>query len=225
MTSSTAIEVRSTSCRSQITYDALSHQVAGDPYDGRLLGQMRDDRAMPSSLDITFRVATAADAVRLSAFAEGVYRATFSASNSSEDMDIYCASAFGPDIQRRELMEPTISTLIAENTNALVAYAQLCDVASDERVAGTRPVELRRFYGAPHYQGTALARELMMRVVQLALDGGHDVLWLGVWERNARAIRFYEKCGFHAVGDHVFQMGNDPQAGSGHVVAHRPGSS
>ena len=164
-----------------------------------------------NSLDITFRLATAADAVRLSAFAEGLYRATFSASNSLEDMNIYCASAFGPDVQRRELMEPAISTLIAENINELLAYAQLYDVAFDDCVAGARPLELRRFYVAARYQGTALARELMSRVIQLALDTGHDVLWLGVWERNARAIRFYEKCGFRAVGDHVFLMGNDRQ--------------
>jgi diamine N-acetyltransferase len=164
-----------------------------------------------SSLDITFRLGTAADAVRLSAFAEGIYRATFSPWNTPEDMDIYCASAFGPDIQLRELREPKMTTLIAEHANEPVAYAQLSNDTSDDCVAGTRPVELRRFYVAARYHGTALARELMSRVIHLAHDAGHDVLWLGVWERNSRAIRFYEKCGFRAVGDHLFWMGNDRQ--------------
>jgi len=38
-----------------------------------------------------------------------------------------------------------------------------------------------------------------------------DVMWLGVWEFNPRAQRFYEKNGFRIVGKHVFQLGTDPQ--------------
>ena len=34
-------------------------------------------------------------------------------------------------------------------------------------------------------------------------------LWLGVWEDNARAIRFYEKMGFKAVGEHKFMVGKN----------------
>jgi ribosomal protein S18 acetylase RimI-like enzyme len=36
-------------------------------------------------------------------------------------------------------------------------------------------------------------------------------MWLGVWEYNPRAQRFYEKNGFRIVGKHVFQLGTDPQ--------------
>ena len=36
-------------------------------------------------------------------------------------------------------------------------------------------------------------------------------MWLGVWERNARAIAFYAKWGFIDIGDHVFMLGSDRQ--------------
>jgi ribosomal protein S18 acetylase RimI-like enzyme len=36
-------------------------------------------------------------------------------------------------------------------------------------------------------------------------------LWLGVWERNARAIRFYQKHGFADIGTQVFRLGTDLQ--------------
>ena len=36
-------------------------------------------------------------------------------------------------------------------------------------------------------------------------------VWLGVWEHNHRALRFYEKNGFTAFGTHIFQLGNDQQ--------------
>ena len=40
---------------------------------------------------------------------------------------------------------------------------------------------------------------------------GARELWLGVWERNARAQAFYRKCGFEKVGTQIFVVGTDPQ--------------
>ena len=40
---------------------------------------------------------------------------------------------------------------------------------------------------------------------------GYDVVWLGVWERNPRAIAFYGKFEFREAGEHVFPVGNDSQ--------------
>jgi ribosomal protein S18 acetylase RimI-like enzyme len=51
----------------------------------------------------------------------------------------------------------------------------------------------------------------MQHVLALASDSGSDVLWLGVWEHNAKAIAFYRKFGFEAVGEHVFAVGSDMQ--------------
>ena len=36
-------------------------------------------------------------------------------------------------------------------------------------------------------------------------------VWLGVWEKNPRAIAFYKKFGFKEAGEHVFLLGRDPQ--------------
>ena len=38
-----------------------------------------------------------------------------------------------------------------------------------------------------------------------------DLLWLGVWEHNPRAIAFYEKRGFRAIGAQEFLLGADRQ--------------
>jgi RimJ/RimL family protein N-acetyltransferase len=40
---------------------------------------------------------------------------------------------------------------------------------------------------------------------------GAKTLWLGVWERNPRAVAFYEKYGFTRVGEHSFTLGSDVQ--------------
>jgi ribosomal protein S18 acetylase RimI-like enzyme len=36
-------------------------------------------------------------------------------------------------------------------------------------------------------------------------------MWLGVWEENPRAIRFYQKQGFVEFDQHIFQLGEDAQ--------------
>ncbi len=51
----------------------------------------------------------------------------------------------------------------------------------------------------------------MAEVLSVATRNACDVLWLGVWEHNPRAVAFYRKKGFRVVGDHVFQLGSDPQ--------------
>lgn len=164
-----------------------------------------------SSTDVRFRRATPSDAAVLSEFAERTFRDTFTASNSPSDMELYCAGAFGEEIQRRELADPMVTTLLGEANGELVAYAQLYDVEPDPSVRAEKPVELRRFYVAREHHGGHVARALMDKVINLGAGRGHDVMWLGVWERNPRAQRFYEKCGFEIVGDHIFLMGADPQ--------------
>ena len=47
--------------------------------------------------------------------------------------------------------------------------------------------------------------------IREAKQRGYDSLWLGVWEKNPRAIEFYKKWGFREVGSHVFMVGDDPQ--------------
>ena len=48
----------------------------------------------------------------------------------------------------------------------------------------------------------------MEAALDLATARGHDAVWLQVWEENARARRFYEKCGLRAVGGKPFLFGD-----------------
>jgi diamine N-acetyltransferase len=44
-----------------------------------------------------------------------------------------------------------------------------------------------------------------------ARSRGGDVVWLGVWEKNDRAIQFYQRKGFTVAGITTFQLGADLQ--------------
>jgi ribosomal protein S18 acetylase RimI-like enzyme len=161
--------------------------------------------------DILIRSAVEADAPRLAAFAERTFRETFTVGNRAEDMDAYCRTAFDVDGQRLTLVDPAIETLIVENAQQeWVAYAQL-RVATHAEVHGPSPIELWRFYVDRAHHGRGIANHLMAAVIDRAAAGGARTLWLGVWERNHRALAFYRKCGFADVGSHRFVLGTDVQ--------------
>jgi diamine N-acetyltransferase len=159
---------------------------------------------------IAIRRASADDAEALAAFAEQTFRDTFAADNDPGDLDAYCAAAFSVTAQRANLQDPAIDTLLVEEHGALTAYAQLRDGGPPE-ISGPAPVELWRFYVARTHHGRGIAQALMQAVVRCAAARGGRTLWLGVWERNLRAIAFYARQGFADVGAHEFVLGKDVQ--------------
>ena len=72
-------------------------------------------------------------------------------------------------------------------------------------------MEIGRFYARKAWIGKGVGARLMQACLCEAEAVACDVVWLDVWERNARAIAFYHKWGFTEVGMQVFPLGNDLQ--------------
>ena len=157
------------------------------------------------------RQAREADAAQLSEVAQRIFRDTFEQYNTPEDMEMYCSEAFAPETLAAAIAEPRTMILVAGDENRLIAYAHLHRGDPHPNVTGNSPIELKRFYVLAAWHGTGLARELMREVMERSAALGAETLWLGVWERNHRAIRFYRKLGFDEVGDVRFMLGTDPQ--------------
>jgi diamine N-acetyltransferase len=162
-------------------------------------------------MSASIRLGTPADAEALAQLAADTFRDTFAADNDPGDMAAHLTRSYGPQQQGRELADPAICTLLCEADDVLAAYAQLRGGPAPDCVHGTAPLELWRFYVARGWHGQGLAQALMQRVHQEARQRGAHTLWLGVWERNARAIAFYRKAGFVDVGSHLFMVGSDAQ--------------
>jgi len=162
-------------------------------------------------LAMTIRRGTAADAATLAALARDTFFDTFASANDANDMALHLARAYGVPQQTAELTDPAVTTLLVEEGGQVVAYAQVRTGEVPACVTGAKAIELWRFYVARDWHGRGIAQALMDRVMTEARDGGAETLWLGVWERNARALAFYGKCGFADVGEHVFLFGTDPQ--------------
>ena len=157
------------------------------------------------------RPAVAADAAALARLAERSFRDAFGAENSAADMDLHCRRHYGEALQAREIADPGRVTLVAEEGGALAAFAQLRRDAPPACVAGAAPGEVQRFYVDRAFHGTGLAARLMQACFDALRLRGCRTAWLGVWERNPRAIAFYAKLGFVVVGEQRFLVGEDLQ--------------
>ncbi|KZC24258.1 GCN5 family acetyltransferase [Rhodanobacter thiooxydans] len=157
------------------------------------------------------RTATPGDAAPLSRLAEATFRGTFGAANTSENMDRHCCTSYGEAIQSGEIADPRMLTLLCDGNEGLVGFAQLRWDGAPDCVAAASPGQIQRLYVADAWHGKGIAQNLMRACIREMEARGSDVIWLGVWEHNPRAIAFYRKCGFVEVGDHVFPLGNDPQ--------------
>lgn len=157
------------------------------------------------------RIAAEKDAVLLAELAERTFREAFADDTSDDDMVLHCARSYGADIQSRELADPRYTYLIAEVEGRAAGFALVRAGPAPACVTGPSPVEIQRFYVDAPFQGTGVAQALMDSCDDEAHRRGAMTVWLGVFERNAKARRFYEKCGFRDVGEQTFLVGTDPQ--------------
>ena len=159
----------------------------------------------------SIRRGTPADAAVLARFAARTFEETFGRDNDPAHLAEHLATAYGASQQERELADPDCLTLLIEAGGELAGYAQVRRHAPPPCVTESAPVEVARFYVDRRWQGRGVAQRLMTAVGEAAAElGGHRV-WLGVWERNPRAIAFYAKYGFIDAGSTDFYVGPDRQ--------------
>ena len=166
---------------------------------------------MNQSEHIIVRRAASEDARVLAELGARTFEETFASENTAEDMAAYVASAFNVTQQTADLNDPASTFLLAEIDGVVAGYANLHAGAAAEGVGGTKPIELVRLYASQEWVGRGVGQALMRACLDEARAAGYETIWLGVWERNMRAKRFYEKWDFRAVGEHVFQLGSDSQ--------------
>jgi diamine N-acetyltransferase len=168
---------------------------------------------MEKTPHIRIRFATIADNTLLAKIGAETFTDTFGPDNTAEDMADYCASSFNPEKLAVELMHPETRFLIAEEDGAggVAGYVKIKFGMPPPVISGKKVMEIGRLYARKAWIGKGVGARLMEASLAEAKKAGCDVVWLDVWEKNPRAIAFYEKWGFAKVGTQVFQLGADLQ--------------
>jgi ribosomal protein S18 acetylase RimI-like enzyme len=165
---------------------------------------------MTEPSQIFIRQAEVEDAEALTVLAARTFYDAFAPTNTPENMQAYMTAAFTVEQLTEELREPQSTFLLAEVHGQLAGYAKLVRGAVPECVPAARAIELARLYVDQHVLGAGLGAALLQACVERARCEKYPAMFLGVWEYNPRAQAFYRKWGFERVGEHIFQLGDDP---------------
>lgn len=136
---------------------------------------------------------------------------TFSDRNDEAEMNAYLEQSFGKEKIAAELSNPDSLFFIAHEANEMVGYLKLNFSSAQTELQEVDSVEIERIYVKSAYHGKKVGQLLYDKALEVAHAYNKTSLWLGVWEENARAVRFYEKNGFVAFDTHIFKVGNDEQ--------------
>ncbi|MBG9377085.1 GNAT family N-acetyltransferase [Panacibacter sp. DH6] len=137
---------------------------------------------------------------------------TYARYNTQEDMFLYINKHFSAEQLLTEIKEACNFFFGAfSNDGQMVGYVKLRTSEKPAELATLKHIELERIYVSKAYHGKGLGSVIMQHCLAFALQQHYEVLWLGVWTKNEKAMAFYKKWGFEIFGKHTFMLGKDAQ--------------
>lgn len=139
------------------------------------------------------------------------FNETFSVGNTEENMTKYLEEGFSEEKLTSELNNEYSEFYFAVIDDKVVGYLKLNFGSSQTELQDSISLEIERIYVLQQYHGKKVGQVLYEKAMQVAEDKKVNYVWLGVWEENPRAIRFYQKNGFVEFDKHIFRLGDDEQ--------------
>jgi ribosomal protein S18 acetylase RimI-like enzyme len=164
-------------------------------------------------MSITIRMADIGDAELLATMGWQAFNEAFGEhpANHPDDMVLYRDEYFSVRRLTEDLNTENVRYIIAEVDGEAAGYAKVQFDSREDCLDEGKTIELCRLYALDRFIGKGVGKSLMLNFFEIGKESNCDIAWLGVWEFNYRAQEFYKKFGFEKVGEHVFQLGNDPQ--------------
>lgn len=161
--------------------------------------------------NIIIKKVTTGDIPALQRISIQTFTETFSGNNNEANMSSYLNESFSITRLTKELNEPNSQFFFALLENEIIGYLKLNSGSAQTELQDEKALEIERIYVLGAYHGKKVGQRLYDKAIQVAQTTAADYVWLGVWENNQRAIRFYQKNGFVAFDKHIFVLGDDEQ--------------
>ena len=139
------------------------------------------------------------------------FRETFEEVNSEEDMQKYLDENLNLERLKSELENPDSEFYFIENENKNLGYLKLNFGNAQTEKVEENYFEIERIYVLKAFLGQKIGQILFDKAIEIGREKNLEYVWLGVWEENHRAIKFYKKNGFEIFGKHDFVLGEDVQ--------------
>jgi ribosomal protein S18 acetylase RimI-like enzyme len=160
---------------------------------------------------IDTRIATLHDAALIADLSRQTFYESFAADNTKENMDKFMSERFNKELLMAEVGAPKNIFILANYKNKPAGYVRLREDNNPPKLAGLSTIEIARIYALQEMIGKGVGKALMEKSLAIAREKEKQLIWLGVWEKNYRAIEFYTKWGFKKFDEHPFVLGDDVQ--------------
>lgn len=160
---------------------------------------------------IEIRKATLTDLETIQNISIQTFKETFAAVNTPENIANYIKESFNSEQLTTELNNTNSQFYVAYSNAEAVGYLKINFGDAQTETFNGNALEVQRIYVLQTFHGKNIGQLLLDEVKKIAQRTGVDYIWLGVWEENHRALRFYTKNGFVVFDKHVFTLGNDEQ--------------
>lgn len=162
-------------------------------------------------MTVFHRFATIADAKNLATFCRQTFYDTYHLQNTEADMALYAKDYFNDEAVIAELQDPaTVFILLLDDGN-IIGYTKLTESTVPSSFEAFNSIHISRIYIAKNVIGKGLGKQLITLIIAYAKANNKQLIWLGVWEKNISAIKFYEQWGFEKFDEEIFILGTDTQ--------------
>ncbi|WP_420321010.1 GNAT family N-acetyltransferase [Flagellimonas sp.] len=154
---------------------------------------------------------TLGDLQQLVKISKDTFVDAFEKDNDPRDFETYIQQAFSMEQLRLELENQNTQFFFVFLGQELIGYLKLNKEEAQSDIKDSESLELERIYVVQKFQGKGIGNWLLQQVIQIGQKQALAYIWLGVWEKNEAAIRFYQKHGFQKFGTHPYYIGKDKQ--------------
>ena len=155
--------------------------------------------------------ATVKEAEVISKLSTETFIETYSWYNTPENMREYTQKHFSVEQTKEDFSQENTHFFLAYLNDEVIGYAKLRVFENPEELKGRRHIEIERIYVQKKHQDKKVGFAIIKECIDFAKEKNYEVIWLGVWEQNHKALAFYTRVGFEKFGLHTFQLGNDAQ--------------
>lgn len=139
------------------------------------------------------------------------FRETFDESNTEEDMQNYLEESFNIEKLTAEVSHQNSEFHLASSGGQVIGYLKVNFGDAQTELKENEGFEIERIYVAKDFHGQKIGQLLYEKALETARNRNARYVWLGVWEKNTKAISFYKKNGFVEFDQHIFKLGEDIQ--------------